>query len=492
MQLTTVDIDIGTRAPTVLMHGDDAATLGLHPLDRVQIETESETVVGIVELSNELVDTGELAVTRRLGHIDGTVEVTPAPRPSSVEFIRKKLDDDELEYDELDRIVRDIRDDRLSDVELGAYVCAMYINGTSLSETMHLSESMADAGEKLSWEADIVADKHCVGGVSGNRTTPIIVSIVAAAGVTIPKTSSRAVTSAAGTADTMEVFCPVDLSAKEIRTVVAETNGCIAWGGAVNLSPVDDKIIRAETPLSLDPHGQLVASVLSKKQSAGSTHVLVDIPYGEGAKVGSLDEARELAHDFGRVGDHLGMTIDCAITGGSAPIGRGVGPVLEARDVLSVLTGSGPGDLRRKSVRLAQILLDCVGADADASEILESGRALDRFSAIVAAQGGDPDVLPSELVPGRYEQTVTAGRDGVVTHINNRLVNDVARRAGAPRAPGSGLELHHSVGDAVAQGDPLYTIHAEASERLSEAAAYAEDAEAVRIRPPDETLVEQL
>lgn len=492
MELTTVDIDIGTRSPTVLMHGSDAATLGLHPLDRVHIGTDSGTVVGIVELSDELVDPGELAVTRRLGHVDGVVEVTPAPRPASVEFIRKKLDDDELERDELDRIVHDIREDRLSDVELGAYVCAMYINDTSLAETMHLSESMANAGETLSWQEEVVADKHCIGGVSGNRTTPILVAIVAAAGVTVPKTSSRAVTSAAGTADTMEVFCPVDLDAKAIRRVVTETNGCLAWGGAVNLSPVDDKIIRAETPLSLDPHGQLVASVLSKKQSAGSTHVLVDIPYGEGSKVSSLADARELAHDFRRVGDHLGMTIDCAITDGSAPIGRGVGPVLEARDVLSVLSGSGPGDLRRKSVRLAQILLECAGADADAGEILESGRALDRFRDIVAAQGGDPDVTLSELVPGRHERTVTAGRDGVVTHIDNRLINEVARRAGAPRAPGAGLELHHRVGDAVARGDPLCTIHAEDESRLAEATDHAERAEPVRIRPPDETLVERV
>ncbi|SFR45242.1 AMP phosphorylase [Halogeometricum limi] len=492
MRLAAVDIDIGTRSPTVLLNGTDAATLGVHPLDRVHIETDSGTVVGIVELSDELVAPGELAVTRRLGHVEGSVEVTPAPRPASVEFIRKKLDDDELDAEELDRIVRDVREDRLSDVELGAYVCAMYLNGASLSETMHLAESMAAVGETLTWDDEVVADKHSIGGVGGNRVTPILVSIVAAAGVTIPKTSSRAVTSAAGTADTMEVFCPVALSADEIRATVAATGGCLAWGGAVNLSPVDDKIIRAETPLSLDPHGQLVASVLSKKRSAGSTHVLVDIPCGEGAKVTNLNDARELASDFRRVGEHLGMTLDCVVTDGSAPIGRGVGPVLEARDVLSVLSGSGPGDLRRKSVRLAQVLLDCCDVTADAAAILESGEALDRFRAIVAAQGGDPEVSLSDLVPGRFERTVTARDDGVVTHVDNGLVNDVARRAGAPRATGAGLELHHRVGDAVGRGDPLYTVYAEAEGRLDEAVTVAERVEAVRIRAPDETLIERL
>jgi AMP phosphorylase len=492
MQLVASEIDIGTRTPDVLMNEQDAATLGVHPLDRVQIRHDGRVTIGIVELSDELVSPGELAVTRRLGHIDGDVEVTLAPRPDSVAYIRKKLRDEELDRDEIERVVRDINEDRLSDLELGAFVSATYANGTSLAETMHLTDCMAAVGETISWDAETVADKHSIGGVAGNRITPILVSIVAAAGVTIPKTSSRAVTSAAGTADTMEVFCDVAFDIDEIRDIVSETNGCLVWGGAVNLSPVDDKVIRAETPLSIDPRGQLVASVLSKKRSAGSTHVLVDIPYGEGAKVSDLDGARELATDFKHVGNNIGMNVECTLTTGSAPIGRGVGPVLEARDVLAVLNGSGPADLRRKSVRLAEVLLDCCDVDADASEILDSGEALERFRAIVDAQAGDPDVTAGDLTPGRHEKTVVADRDGVVTFVDNSLVNAVARRAGAPRAAGAGLDLHHRVGDVVAAGDPLYTIHAEADPRLDEAAEYADRVEAVRVRPPDESLVERL
>jgi AMP phosphorylase len=491
MNLIAEEIDIGTRSPTVLLNSADADELGVHPLDRVQIQQDDRTTIGIVELTEELVPPGRLALTSRLDHLTGEVEVTLAPQPDSVHYIRKKLDDIELEKRELDRIVRDINEDRLSDVEMGAYVASIYTNGLSLAETMHLTECMADVGETMTWDTPIVADKHSIGGVAGNRVTPIVVPIVAAAGVTIPKTSSRAVTSAAGTADTMEVFCEVDLSLSEIRDIVAEHDGCMVWGGSVNLSPVDDKIIRAETPLSIDPPGQIIASVLSKKRSAGSTHVVIDLPYGEGTKLSSLDAARELAEDFHRVGDHLGMSVECAITRGSHPIGRGVGPVLEARDVLQVLAGDGPRDLRVKSVKLADLLLEQCGVDRDAETLLDSGAALERFRGIVAAQRGDPDVAPGDLRPGEQRRTVHADGDGVVTHVNNRLVNDIARRAGAPKDRRAGIDLFHRVGDAVERGEPLFAIHAVQESKLADAERLSDRTEAVRIRAEDEALVER-
>jgi AMP phosphorylase len=492
MEFTAEEIDIGTRSPTVILNAADAEELGVHPLDRVQIQQDGRTTIGIVELTDELVSPGTLALTRQLGHLTGNVDVSIAPQPDSVHSIRKKLDDIELERSELDGIVSDIDQERLSDVELGAYVAAIYTNGLSLAETMHLTEGMAAAGDALEWGGAVVADKHSIGGVAGNRVTPIVVPIVAAAGLTIPKTSSRAVTSAAGTADTMEVFCDVDFSLAEIREIVTETGGCIAWGGSVNLSPVDDKIIRAETPLSLDPPGQIIASVLSKKRSAGSTHVVIDIPYGEGAKIAGLPEARELAEDFRRVGDHLGMHVECAITRGSSPIGRGVGPVLEARDVLQTLAGEGPTDLRLKSVGLADVLFELCDVDEEAAGILDSGRALARFREIVAAQGGDPDVTVEDLRPGRHETTIEAGREGVVTHLNNRLVNSVARRAGAPKDLRAGIDLLCGVGDVVERGEPLFTIYAETASKLADAEGLVERTEPVRVRGANEVLVEHV
>ena len=367
-----------------------------------------------------------------------------------------------------------------------------YTNGLSLEETKYLTECMAAVGEKIEWKDDIVADKHSIGGVAGNRVTPIVIPIVAAAGIKIPKTSSRAVTSPAGTADTMEVFCDVEFSVSEIRKIVERTNGCLVWGGAVNLSPVDDKIIRVETPLSIDPPGQVIASVLSKKRSAGSSHVIVDIPYGEGSKVESLTDARELAEDIKRVGEHVEMAVECTITRGSEPIGHGIGPVLEARDVLRVLQGKGPQELRLKSLRIAEILLDLCGSDADTRKILDDGRALAKFKEIVEAQGGNPAVAADDLNPGSKTDTVTASQDGVVTHINNRLISNIARRAGAPKDKRAGIDLHRGVGDRVDAGTDLFTVHAEKADKLKDAMDLERRTETVRVRSPDEALVERV
>lgn len=491
MEFLAEEIDIGTRTPTVLVHSADVEELGAHPLDRVLIRHDGRTAVGIVEVTDELVEPGTLAVTRPLGHIEGAVDVSLAPRPASTEYIRKKLDRVELEAAELTAIVQDINADRLSDVELSSFVTSLYTNRLSRAEIVHLTQAMVDAGETLAWDRELVADKHSIGGVAGNRVTPVVVSIVAATGITIPKTSSRAVTSAAGTADTMEVFCDVAFDTDELAAIVEATGGCLVWGGSVNLSPVDDKIIRVETPLSLDPPGQLIASVLSKKRSAGSTHVVIDIPYGEGAKVANLQDARELAEDFDHVAEQLGLAVECAITRGDQPIGRGIGPVLEARDVLAVFEGGGPGALRSKSLRLAEMLLSACGVDESAAPVLDDGRALEKFREIIEAQGGDPAVSQADLEPGGHARTVTAETAGVVSQIDNRLVNGTARRAGSPKDPAAGLFLPLTVGDEVEAGDELLTVHAETAAKLEEAIEFASQRPPVRVSAPEETLVER-
>ncbi|SDC50952.1 AMP phosphorylase [Natrinema hispanicum] len=490
MRLETTRIDIGTTRPLVLLNTVDATELGAHPLDRLRIE-ENGTTTGIVKVTDELVEQGVLGVTEPLHHVRGPIDVALAGTPQSVQYVRKKLNDIELEDDELEAIVKDIHENRLSDIELSAYVSAVYANGLSLQETKHLTRAMTDIGRQLSWDAPVVADKHSIGGVAGNCVTPIIVSIVAAAGLTMPKTSSRAVTSPAGTADVVEVFCDVEFSMDEIESIVAEANGCLVWGGGVDLSPVDDAIIRAENPLSIDPPGQLMASVLSKKRSAGSTHVVIDIPYGEGAKVESLADSRELADDIKRVGAHLDVAVTCAITHGTEPIGHGVGPVLEARDILAVLHGEGPESLRLKSVRLAEMLLTHCGVDASAADILESGAALERFRHIVAAQDGDPDVEPDDLEPGSESTTVRAERSGVVTSVDNRQLCDLARRAGAPKDSRAGLVIHKSTADPVEPGDDLYTIYAETGNKRAAAETLAADREPIRVRSKTDALVEQ-
>ncbi len=491
MELTVENIDMETKSPTVVVNKQDAAELGVQPLDRIEIHHEEHNTVGIVDITEELVESGTIGVTRKLDYLSGTVEVEVAPKPDSVKYIRRKLDDRELSRAQIDTIIKDINENRLNDVELSGYVSGIYANNLSMDETVHLTEAMTEIGDTIEWSGEIIADKHSIGGVAGNRVTPIIVPIVAAAGINVPKTSSRAITSPAGTADTVEVLCDVNFSVDEIKEIVSETGGCMVWGGAVNLSPVDDKIIRAEHPLSIDPDGQVLASVLSKKRSAGSTHVVIDIPYGEGSKVDDLEKAREMAYDFNKIGSHLGMEVSCTITRGSEPIGNGVGPVLEARDVLDVLHGEGPEDLKLKSIRLADTLFDLCAVDESATEILESGAALEKFQEIVGAQNGDPDVESDDLAVGDLTEHVHATRSGTVTHINNRTVTDVARRAGAPKDQGAGIYLHKKVGDTVEEDDVLFTIHAENQDKLSDAKSELEGRESVRVRSQKEPLIER-
>ncbi len=492
MELEGVTIDMATRSPIVLMNEEDAKELGVYALDRVKLKYPEGEKIAVVDTTREMVDEGNLGLARSLHSLEGTVNVSIASKPKSVQYIKDKMRDDEWTKEEIQHIINDINRNALSDIEMGAYVTAIYSNGMSLSEIAYLTEAMVDVGESIEWDHQIIADKHSIGGVPGNRVTPIIIPIIASQGVTIPKTSSRAITSPAGTADTMEVFCDVEFSLDEIREIVEETCGCLVWGGSVKLSPVDDKIIRAEHPLSLDPEGQVVASVLSKKKAAGSNHVIIDIPYGEGSKVGDLSTARDLGDTFKKIGSYLDMQVECTITRGDHPIGRGIGPVLEARDCLEVLQGEGPIDLKVKSIRLANILLEMCGEEPNAMEIIESGEALAKFREIVEAQDGNPEVEINDLEPGEHTIDVHASNDGVVSHIDNKRISDIGARAGAPKDKGAGIYLHKKKGDKVEKGDALMTIYAEKKNKLTDAEQLCQEENGFRVHTEEEMLIEEL
>jgi thymidine phosphorylase len=350
---------------------------------------------------------------------------------------------------------------------------------------------MVDSGERLSWGEDLVADKHCIGGIPGNRTTMIVMPIVAEHGMLIPKTSSRAITSPAGTADTMEVLARVELSPARLHEIVRRERGCLAWGGTARLAPADDVLIAVERPLSLDSPGQLVASILAKKVAAGSTHLLVDIPVGPTAKIRHRGDALRLRKLFEYVGDNLGLHLEVLFTDGSQPVGRGVGPVLETRDVLAVLDNDphAPPDLREKALLLAGHVLEFdpdvrggTGYDL-ARRILDSGRAADKLRAIVEAQGPNPE--PPQLGGLRHE--IPASVDGVVTAIDNFQIARIARLAGAPMDQGAGVELHRKLGDPVRQGETLYAIYARFPADFRFARAMAGQHTGYRVGEPDKS-----
>ena len=481
--------------PIVIMHADCPVAVSEGFAARAQVELHvcgRTALATLYQVHDELIGLHDVGLSetvwRRLGASEGDEVQVRHPQPlASMSDVRAKVYGHRLDDERLRRIIRDVVAERYSDVQLAAFITAFSSQPFQINEVVALTRSMVEAGDRLSWPGPLIADKHSVGGLPANRTTPLIVAIVAAAGLVIPKTSSRAITSPAGTADTMETMTFVDLDIPSMRRVVEQVGGCLVWGGSVRLSPADDILIRVERALDLDSSAQLVASVLSKKIAAGSTHVLLDLPVGPTAKVRTAEDAVELASYLETVGAEFGLSVRPLQTDGTQPVGSGIGPALEARDVLAVLRRepAAPADLRARAVRLAGALLELGGAAPDghgegaASAILADGRALAKFMAICSAQGGfkEPGTAPLRHV-------IEASASGSVVAVDNRLLARLAKLAGAPRAASAGLEMHVKLGEAVERGQPLLTLHGESPGELDYALAFADaNPDILSVRP---------
>ncbi|WP_461865807.1 AMP phosphorylase [Thermococcus sp.] len=485
-------LDVYSGKFSIVINEKDAQKARLHPEDLIKLETGKKTIYGDVVISN-MVDEGEIGISRDILRVHNfsegeIVTIVPAGTPESVRYIKKKMHGGKLRKVEIDAIIKDIVDRKLRDIEISSFVTSLEINGLDMDEIAALTIAMAETGDMLDIDRKPIMDVHSIGGVPGNKTNILVVPIVAAAGLTIPKTSSRAITSAAGTADVVEVLTNVALPLDEIKRIVEKIGACLVWGGALNLAPADDLTIKAERTLSIDPTGLMLASIMSKKYAMGSQYVLIDIPAGRGVKVESVEKARSLARDFIELGKRLGQYVEVAITYGGQPVGHTVGPALEAREALKTLIeGRGPGSLVEKATGLAGILLEMGGVAPQgmgkkmAREILESGKAYEKMKEIIEEQGGNPEIKPDEIPIGDKTYTFTAPASGYITLINNRAITGIARTAGAPEDKGAGIELHVKVGEKVKEGDALFTIHADSEARLEQAIVYARRAEPIRI-----------
>ena len=442
---------------------------------------ERHVIATLYQITTDLVAHDEAALSEsawiRLDLKDGdTISISHPDPLESLSHVRSRIYGNELSEVALNAIVTDVVDGKYSDIHLSSFITACAARPLDRGEVLALTKAMVDVGDRLSWNADIVLDKHSVGGLPGNRTTPIIVPIIAALGLTMPKTSSRAITSPAGTADTMETMAPVELTTADIHRVVEREGGCIVWGGAIKLSPADDILIRIERALDLDSEGQMIASVLSKKIAAGSTHLILDMPVGPTAKVRSAEAADALSAGLIAVANAFGIKAKVITGDGSQPIGRGIGPALEASDVLAVLhcAPTAPRDLRDRAVALAGALIELGGlapygaGAALAAQTLDNGRAWTKFQQICEAQGG-------MRTPPKSSQRhpLAAGRPGRIDAIDNRKIAKLAKLAGAPEAKAAGVELHVGLGNTVSVGQPLCTVHADAAGELAYALAYA-------------------
>lgn len=476
LYLRRLGIDTYQEPVVYMRHDCDICrSEGFSSQNRVQVSCGERHIIATVHMvRSDLLHHDEAGLSESAWLLLGAVEREQAhfshPAPvESMSYVRGKLYGTPFSAEAAQAVIGDIRDGRYSDIQLAAYVAASADCLLGTQEVIAITRAMVDSGRRFDWGTRPVMDKHCVGGVPGNRTTLIVVPIVAAAGLLIPKTSSRAITSPAGTADTMETLAPVGMSFEHMRRVVESEGGCIVWGGSVSLSPTDDIVIRVERALDLDSEGQLVASVISKKVAAGATHVLIDIPIGATAKVRHAEMARRLGEQLIDTGAAMGLDVRVQKSDGTQPVGRGIGPALEARDVLAVLRreAGAPADLRDRSLRIAAALLEMSGkvaageGAARAEALLDSGAAWKKFHAICEAQGGF-----SEPPRSLQQHSINAERAGVVAHVNMRSLARAAKLAGAPADKAAGIEMHVRLGEEVERGQPLFTMHADTAGEL--------------------------
>lgn len=493
MKLKTKFLNWSAGLPVAMMNKKTAAKMGVNTRGRISLKTnshESSEYSTLVDIIEGLVKEDEIAISKEMKEKMGLkkegqeVDVNLTGSPYSLNYIKKKLDSKRLSKEEVESIISDIVSNELSQPETSLFVSAMYVNGMTFRETTYLIDAIVKKGHTLNLRNKIVADKHSIGGIPGNRTTPLVVSICAAAGLTMPKNSSKAITSAAGTADTVETLTNVEFSVKELEKIVKKAGASLAWGGSVGMVPADSKIIRVEKMIQLDPRAQLLASIMSKKLAVGSNHIIIDIPYGSTAKV-TRKEAEKLRQEFNKLGKHYQIEMKVVLTKADGPIGKGIGPVLEMKDVLGILDPEekGPRDLEDKSVFLAGNLLEMSEkagkgkGEQKAREILHSGDAFKKFKEIIKSQGGKI----KDLKPGSYKEEIYAGKSGNIKNVDNQLVNSVARNAGCPADKKAGICLEVGKGDKVKKNQKLFTIFAESKSRLEAAKNFCREHNPVEI-----------
>lgn len=493
MRLKVIDMSFSAGGPFVaILNRSDALKIDVHAMDRISITHGGHEIAAVTDIceNDKIIPPGSIGLFDEILHNiklkkGNYVDISIAKKLVSLADIKKKMQGKKLSPKELDEIVKDIVSNNLSEVELAYFVAACYSHKLTMDEIVSLTKAIIRNSDRLNLNRKIVLDKHSIGGIPGNRTTMIVVPIIAATGFYIPKTSSRSITSPAGTSDTVETLCNVSFSVNEIKKIVEKTNGCLVWGGAVNLAAADDKMIKVRHPLSLDPEGMLLASILAKKAVVNSSHVLIDIPVGKTAKIASAKEAEHLKKEFQYISKKLGLKVKVIITDGSQPIGNGIGPNLEARDVLMVLRGTGPKDLKEKSIHLAAELLSMVKVPEPeklARFTLESGLAYKKFKEILEAQGGNPDILPDQLKVGPHYFDFKARRTGIIHSIDNKIISKAARMAGAPKDKAAGIYLGVHNHYLVKKRSVLFRVYAESRVRLKYVKQFLDSAEPITIK----------
>ena len=485
-------IDIAVRNKHIaLLNKRDAQKHELSAGEKVLVQNGHHQVICELDIldKNAWVPDGEVELAegeiglfeeafRELRRPEGSlIHLSPLPKAPSYQNVLRKLAGGALKPTHYQAILQDIVAGQYADTEIAAFLLALDQHPLAENEIVALTRAMVRTGDQLHFSSSLVADKHCIGGLPGNRTTPLVVAIVGSLGLTIPCSFTRSITSPAGTADTLETYLNVQLDPAQIRRVVTKAGAALAWVGGLNLVPIDDIFASVERKIGINSRSKRIASILSKKVAMGITHLLIDIPYGPAAKLKTRVAAQQEKEAYERIGKKLGLKMRVVLTDGRWPVGRGIGPILEMRDILAVLyhRAEAPLDLIHKSVDLAAELLCLTGyfrqraqASRAALDALQSGQAAEFFERLRTIQGG------VDLPPLTKPLIVTASRRGVVKEIDLQVLNEICHRAGAPFDHGAGVYLFKTVGEAVAVGDALCAIYSSSPLRRRQALSKAD------------------
>ena len=471
-------IDISTGSPWIVtLHEIDARRYGVRAGDTLSLKWRTRLTTITVDLTTSLVRPGQAGLFKEIEKIykiknNELLEFELLGSPSSLKVIQKKLLSKKLTYQEIFSVMKDITDYKLDDLSIAFFVSAFFFKRPSLEEIYYLTKAMAETGYMFNFKGKVL-DKHSTGGLAGNRVTPIIVAIIGSLGLCIPKTSSRAVTSAAGTADTFEVLAPVTFKAKQVKKIVKEHGACIVWGSE-EIAPADERIIKVAYRLNIEPYSKMVVSIMAKKVAMGIKYLVIDIPINPTAKITSLVEAKKIKSLFVYLAKKFKIKINVTINYAADPVGKGIGPVLEARDVLRVLQQkkNHPQDLETKAVKLSGYLLELAGEAKKgqgkkmARKTLCSFKAWRKMQEIIKAQGGNSNIDSEEIKPGKIVFEKKAVKKGEIKSIQSKNLAEICRLLGAPFIKKAGVYLNKSVGEKAKKGETLFTLYTVSRQRL--------------------------
>jgi AMP phosphorylase len=467
-----IDISDGEEL-IALLNEHEASEYGISPMDKISLIIKWQEIVLNADLTNKFVKPWQVGLFKDVYKKYGIQEWESAhvyftERSSlALESLKKWLNGKRLSQEEIFAIMKDISDNRFTDV-LTTYFSALGFFYPSTDEDLYkMAKAMAEAGEMLHFPG-IVADKHCMGWVPGNETTMIMIPLLTSLGIKMPKTFSKAITTPAATGECVSVLMDISFSKKQIMELVKKNNTCLIRGGGLDLAPADEKLIKVAYPLSMQSYSRTIISIMAKKYAMGINHSLIDIPVWPSAKVPDMKTAKRLKQKYEYVGKKLWMKVKVEITPALQPIGAGIGAVMQVREVLRVLQQhpARPMDLEKKSIHLCAKIIEMVGmakgkeAEKLAYGQLISGQAWKKMQAIISAQNGNPNVTSEGLKLAKIKKDILAEKTGKVKYIDMKVVNVVARTLGSPLDLQAWLYLHKKLGDVVQKGEKIYTMYA--------------------------------